>query len=73
MVMPSTAQPVEQASPERCKAIHKLIHEDTKGPPVNPAAVTLAIDDLRCQVLFCAHKGVGPCVRLCHQQVCGGV
>ena len=59
--------------PEWCEAIHQFIHENAKGPPVNSAAVTIAIDDLRRQILFCAHKGVGACVRLCHQQVCGGV
>ena len=59
--------------PERCEAIYKFIHEDAKGPPVNSAAVTIAIDDLRRQVLFCAHKGVGTSFRLCHQQVRGRV
>lgn len=59
--------------PEGCEAIDQLIHEDAKRPPVNSAVVALAIDDLRSQIFLCAHKGVGPCIRLCHQQVGAGV
>ena len=60
-------------TPERCETIHQLIHEYAKGPPVYSTAVPLTIDDLRRQILLSTYKGVGTCIRLCHQQVAGGV
>jgi hypothetical protein len=35
-------------------------------PPVNDAAVALAADDLRCQVIVRAHERHGPCVHRLH-------
>jgi hypothetical protein len=45
---------------ERRGAVQELVEEDTKSPPVDGAAVALAADDLRRQVLVRAHERHGP-------------
>ena len=38
----------------------KLVEEDPKGPPVDGAAVTFPLYDLRCEILVCTDEGHGP-------------
>ncbi|BAS92948.1 Os05g0237501, partial [Oryza sativa Japonica Group] len=48
---------------ERGGAVDELVEEDSQRPPVDGAAVALAADDLRGQVLVRAHERHGPRLR----------